>query len=108
MNLVRTAAFLGLAFAALCTAGLAALGVLFLPGKDRDKANLLMRVEMGRVAREWGGLAPFPATARHFTIRTEGSMFTRSFRGSFSDTPARVRRWLDASPGVGAGGRDPQ
>jgi hypothetical protein len=55
---------------------------------------------MVRTTLQWGRLAPFPATARDFGIRAEGGLFTRSFRGSFSDTPAHVEAWLAASPGV--------
>jgi hypothetical protein len=74
--------------------------VLLMPTNARDNADPSMRPEMVRVTVEWGRLAPFPATARDFVIKTEGNMFTRSFRGSFTDTPEHIEAWLATSPGV--------
>ena len=51
----------------------------------------------------WGRLAEFPTSKKDFIIQTEGSMFTRSFRGSFTDTKDRVAQWLKDSPGVTEG-----
>ena len=48
----------------------------------------------------WGRLAEFPAEMRNFKIKTEGSMFTRGFRASFTATPDVVADWLSRSPGI--------
>jgi hypothetical protein len=82
-------------------AGVAALIFVFnYPTNDRDNANPETRKEMTATTLEWGRLAPFPSTAKDFTIRTEGNSFTRTFRGAFSDDPATIRAWLKSSPGV--------
>lgn len=52
---------------------------------------------------KWGRLAPFPKTAKNFNITTEGSAFTRTFIGSFSDTPETIQKWLKDSSGVQEG-----
>jgi hypothetical protein len=49
---------------------------------------------------EWARLAPFPSSAREFTITAAGSMFTRGFRASFVAPPAAIEEWLAASPGT--------
>jgi len=49
---------------------------------------------------EWGRLAPFPESAREFTIRAEGGMFTRAFRASFTADPEAIEKWLRDSPGT--------
>jgi len=49
---------------------------------------------------EWGRLAPFPKSARDLVITTEGNMFTRSFRVSFSAPKEDIVRWADESPGL--------
>jgi hypothetical protein len=54
----------------------------------------------------WGRLAPFPATARDFTIYTEGNSFKRTFRGSFVDTRENIEKWLAACPGFTEGKED--
>lgn len=61
------------------------------------------RKKMAITSCEWGRLAEFPLTKRDYIIKTEGSSFTRSFRGSFSDTPERIQKWLLGSPGVQEG-----
>jgi len=76
------------------------LFALLMPSNARDNASPSKLAEMVRITLEWGRLAPFPATATDFDIKTEGGSFTRSFRGSFTDTPDRIEAWLAASPGV--------
>ena len=49
---------------------------------------------------QWGRLAPFPVAARDFSIRTEGSMFTRAFRARFVASPEEIEQWLRESPGT--------
>ena len=79
------------------------MAILALPANDRDNTDPGKRVEMVRLATEWGRLAPFPATARHFAIHTEGNMFTRTFRGSFVDTTEVISKWLYDSRGISEG-----
>lgn len=49
---------------------------------------------------EWGRLAPFPKSARDLVVTTEGNMFTRSFRVSFSAPKEDIARWAEESPGI--------
>jgi len=49
---------------------------------------------------EWGRLAPFPKSARDLVITTQGNMFTRSFRVSFSAPKEDIARWTEESPGL--------
>ncbi len=80
------------------------VGAIFLmfawPTNDRANASRGAHQEMIPIACEWGRLAPFPATAQDFTIYTEGNMFTRTFKGAFSDSPEVIAKWLADSPGV--------
>lgn len=78
----------------LGVAGLVCVGGLFLAYRAWDKREML------RVTLVWGRLAPLPASAEHFTIAKEGSMFSRAFRASFSAPIADVERWLRESPGT--------
>ena len=56
--------------------------------------------EMLRAIRDWGRLVDPPASAKNFTIKKEGNMFTRSFRASFTAPMADVEQWLRDSPGT--------
>ena len=49
---------------------------------------------------EWGRLSPFPESAENVTIKTEGSMFTRAFRVTFTASKDEVTQWLSHSPGT--------
>jgi hypothetical protein len=49
---------------------------------------------------EWGRLAPFPESAEHLTVTTEGGMFTRAFRVTFVASQEEIARWLTSSPGT--------
>jgi hypothetical protein len=80
-----------------------AIVVFAWPTNSRDNADPTRRTEMAQITREWGQLAPFPKTAQDFTIYTEGNSFTRTFRGSFTDTPENIKAWLDNSKGVKEG-----
>lgn len=84
---------------------LLALGAFYLlgPTNEIDNALGLHRGTMIKCTLEWGRLAPFPKTAQDFDIWTDGTMFTRTFLGSFSDTPAAIDEWLKQSPGVQEG-----
>ena len=48
----------------------------------------------------WGRLAPFPHSALSVTISSEGNMFTRAFRASFTAPAVDIERWLLESPGT--------
>ena len=58
------------------------------------------RYKMVSITLEWGRLAPFPESAKDFSIETEGSMFTRSFRSHFKCTRTEFQKWADESPGL--------
>jgi hypothetical protein len=81
-----------------------ALVIVFVfPCNEIDNRLPFKRAEMSRITREWGRLAPFPDDAQGFTIWTEGNAFTRTFRGSFTSSPAEVDLWLKSSAGVQEG-----
>jgi hypothetical protein len=71
---------------------------LLLPGFQRGN--------MIECTMKWGRLAPFPKIAKNFTIETEGSAFTRTFIGSFSDTPETIQKWLKDSAGIQEGSQE--
>lgn len=48
----------------------------------------------------WGRLSEFPDAIQNFEIKTEGSMFTRAFRASFTASPEVISEWFSASPGI--------
>ena len=50
--------------------------------------------------RTWGRLAPFPSSAKQFSISVQGSMFTRAFRASFVAPSTDIEQWLQQSPGT--------
>lgn len=75
------------------------------PTNDRDNANP-DKSSMVECTLLWGRLAPFPSTAKDFTIYTEGNSFARTFRGSFSDAPENIQKWLEASAGFTEGRDD--
>ena len=49
---------------------------------------------------EWGRLAPFPTSAQELTIRTEGGLFTRTFRSQFKAPKQDLETWIRSSPGL--------
>ena len=49
---------------------------------------------------EWGRLAPFPSSAREFTIEVEGGFFTRTFRSHFKAPKGDLDTWIKQSPGL--------
>jgi hypothetical protein len=50
---------------------------------------------------EWGRLAPFPDNIENFTIKAGGSIFTKSFRGSFNAQDSQIiDTWMKNSPGI--------
>jgi len=49
---------------------------------------------------KWCRLEAFPKSATDITIKTEGGMFTRSFRFSFLARPEDIKAWIAKSPGL--------
>ena len=47
---------------------------------------------------EWGRLATFPESAEGLTVITEGGMFTRAFRVTFTASQEEIARWIASSP----------
>ena len=74
--------------------------LLIWPTNARDNVSSARRTDMANLSIRWGRFAPFPITASDFSIRTEGSPFTRTFIGSFNDSPQVVALWLENSPGI--------
>lgn len=74
---------------------------------ERDNRDPVKRLEMARVTYEWGRLAEFPESKIEYTIQTEGSSFTRAFRGSFRADPDVIQRWILDSPGIQEGAKEP-
>ena len=50
--------------------------------------------------RSWARLAPFPASAKHIEVTTEGGPFSRGFRVSFEATAEDIAKWLQESTGT--------
>lgn len=48
----------------------------------------------------WARLAPYPSSVEDFKLTTEGSMFTRAFRVSFSMPHSELEKWMNDSPGI--------
>jgi hypothetical protein len=71
-------------------------------GRSRAEETIAPTPEEAMIAPtlEWGRLAPFPTSAKNFSIRTEGSSSSRSFGASFTAPAVDVERWLRESPGT--------
>lgn len=82
---------------------LVGFGIMTMSAIANVGINALDNASMIATTLEWGQLAPFPESARNFEIRTEGSMFTRTFIGSFEDDPETISNWLNDSPGAQQG-----
>lgn len=86
------ALFLGLFFLGAC--GLAVLGYQLLSPNSAINRAAAMDCTLS-----WARLEPFPASATHIQVKTEGGMFTRSFRVSFTAPMKDIQQWLKQSPG---------
>lgn len=64
---------------------------------DRDNSNVYTQQEMLKTIMKSGNLAPIPKSAKIRSIKTEGSMFTRSFRLTFDSDVDTIHKWLYAS-----------
>jgi hypothetical protein len=67
---------------------------------DRANRNPAKKAEMKQITVEWARLAPFPEEADNFNIHTEGSAFTRTFKGSFTASEEIIKSWVQQSPGL--------
>ncbi|MFC1742633.1 hypothetical protein ACFL35_01465 [Candidatus Riflebacteria bacterium] len=76
------------------------LFLLLLPTNQADNSDPAKRKEMQKIILKWGRLAPFPDSIRDFSIKTEGNMFTRSFRAEFTLYPGPLKKWISASDGL--------
>jgi hypothetical protein len=74
--------------------------LLVAPHKERDNRNTAKQNEMEQITLEWARLAPFPQKAKNFNIYTEGSAFTRTFKGSFNCSEDEMESWVELSPGL--------
>ncbi|HEY8900682.1 MAG TPA: hypothetical protein VIM61_09750 [Chthoniobacterales bacterium] len=99
-NILIGAGILTLAFAVFI---FCCIALFLLPTNDRDNANPTKKTEMVDLSIRWGQLAPFPSSSQNFSIHTEGNSFTRTFRGSFTDSPQIISQWLKDSRGVSEG-----
>ena len=66
----------------------------------RENITQEKQEEMVKITLEWGRLAPLPDHIENFSIHTEGSAFTRSFRASFGSTDEALQKWIEESPGL--------
>lgn len=76
--------------------------VIFAPTNAADNADVHRQCEMQQIILDAAELAPIPKTATIQFIRTEGNMFTRSFRLKFTDSDKAIKEWLAQSKGIGA------
>jgi hypothetical protein len=67
---------------------------------DRDNNDSSKKQEMVILILDVGDLAPIPKTAIVKLVKTEGNMFTRSFRLVFNADAKTIQKWLNDSPGV--------
>ncbi len=56
-----------------------------------DRANAI------EITLHWGGLAEIPHEHKHLSVRTEGSMFTRTFFVEFELPPEALHKWIASS-----------
>ena len=104
----KKAIFILLGIGAVVSAGfvgcvLFVLSAFLAPTNARDNLDPDKRKEMAALSQEWGRLAEFPEAAENFSIRTEGNMFTRTFRGGFDAAAEDVTKWMSLSPGITEG-----
>ncbi len=72
----------------------------FASSNSRDNQDVAKQKEMMAIALEWGRLSPFPASATHVSVETEGNSFTRSFRARFVAPKQDIQSWINDSPGL--------
>ena len=70
-----------------------------IPTNEIDNNDPAKKEDMLAACLEWGRLAPLPKTKKEFDIKTEGNMFTRTFRFSFIDSKVNIEKWINDSPG---------
>jgi hypothetical protein len=74
--------------------------LLLLLLNNRSNRSQEKQVEIVEVTLEWGRLAPFPDGIENLSVQTEGNLFTRSFRVSFTSTNEEIKKWVTESPGL--------
>lgn len=72
------------------------------PTNNRDNKDIAKQHEMMRIILDCGELAPIPKSASIKTVKTEGNMFTRSFRLVFEADAKTIDTWLNSSKGIKA------
>ncbi len=72
----------------------------FASSNSRDNQDAAKQKEMMAMVLEWGRLSPFPASATHVSVETEGNSFTRSFRARFVAPQQDIQAWINDSPGL--------
>lgn len=77
----------------------ATLLFIFLPVIEEFLPQSIRERNMKEAVLACGQLAPFPETAHDFKILTYGNFMNRTFKGSFTDEPANIIKWLAASHG---------
>lgn len=70
------------------------------PTNDRDNRDSAKQREMVKITIDAANLAPIPKNATVKLVKTEGNMFTRSFRLAFDVDTKTLRKWLDDSKGI--------
>ena len=87
-------------FTGLAIFVVAAMIVFLIPTNEKGNNTPAKQAEMIKITTEWCRLAPFPKETKNFTIYTEGSPMTRTFKGSFSSSNDVLERWIKESPGL--------
>ena len=58
------------------------------------------KAEAIQTTLNWGGLSELPENSEIISIKTHGSMFTRSFTLEFSSTKQDISNWINESRGL--------
>jgi hypothetical protein len=70
------------------------------PTNSRDNASKYKQQEMLAIVLRCANFAPIPGTAKIQSIKTEGNLFTRSFRLTFEVDTVSINDWLHSSKGI--------
>lgn len=88
-------------FFAVLVLSVACLFYIFIePTNDKDNNNNLKKNEMLKIIIAGGNLAPLPQIAKINELKTEGNLFTRSFRLNFESDSTTIKNWLLSSKGI--------
>ncbi|MFZ5856625.1 MAG: hypothetical protein ACOYZ6_07330 [Chloroflexota bacterium] len=75
-------------------------GLFLASSNSRDNQEPAKQQEMMTLVLEWGRLSPFPVSATNVSIISEGNLFTRSFRASFTAPKQDIESWVKDSLGL--------